>query len=372
VSDAAEPVPPEAAAPRPFPCPKCGAELQYAPGVRSQQCPYCAHVEEVPQSEEEIHELDFHEYLERLGAAAEGEDVRTIACKGCGAATTFDPNVTADLCPFCGNPLVAESKVVREIPPKSLLPFKVTEERAHGSFRDWLRGLWFAPGKLKQFARRDHPIKGVYIPYWTYDAKTKSFYRGERGVHYWVTETYRDSQGKTRTRSVRKTRWYPASGTVWRNFDDVLVLASRSLPAHHTEALEPWDLKNLEPYTDEYLAGFRAESYQVGLEPGFERAKGIMADVIDGDVRRDIGGDEQRVHLVRTQYNEVTFKHILLPIWISAYRWKEKVYRFVVNGRTGEVQGERPWSWVKIALAILAAVVLIGGGIALFAAASGR
>jgi hypothetical protein len=159
---------------------------------------------------------------------------------------------------------------------------------------------------------------------------------------------------------------------VWRNFDDVLVLASRSLPAHHTEALEPWDLKNLEPYKDEYLSGFRAESYRVGLEPGFDRAKEIMAGVIDGDVRRDIGGDEQRVHSIRTQYNDVTFKHILLPIWISAYRWKEKVYRFVVNGRTGEVQGERPWSVVKILLAVLAALALIGGGIALAAALSGR
>jgi predicted RNA-binding Zn-ribbon protein involved in translation (DUF1610 family) len=198
---------------RPFPCPQCGAELKYAPGVRTQKCPYCGHEEAIPQSEEEIEELDFHAYLGKLDAAREGRDVRTMACKGCGAETTLDPNVTADVCPFCGNPLVAESQVVRVIPPKSLLPFKVTEERAHGSFRAWLRGLWFAPSRLKDYARRDHPIKGVYIPYWTYDAKTKSFYRAgtPRAGRCGGTSTTSSCSRAARFRRTTRRPWSPGT-----------------------------------------------------------------------------------------------------------------------------------------------------------------
>ncbi len=345
--------PPKPSETKSFACPKCGAKLQYDPGARGQKCPYCGHEIEIPQSEEDIEELDFHKHLEGLAGEAEVQDRIVVKCRACGAETTFDPNVTADRCAFCAGPIVREGASSRLIRPRSLLPFKVTREAAHQSFRDWLRGLWFAPGSLKDYARRDHPIDGIYLPYWTYDAETTSFYRGERGDDYWVTETCRKSDGSTGTRSVKKTRWYPVSGTVWRNFDDVLVLASRSVPSPYAERLEPWDIENLESYRDEYLSGFRAESYQVDLAGGFERAREIMADAIREDVRRDIGGDHQRIHSVRTQYDGVTFKHVLLPVWLSAYRYRERIYRFLVNGRTGEVQGERPWSWAKIALLVL-------------------
>jgi len=209
----------------------------------------------------------------------------------------------------------------------------------------------------------------MYVPYWTYDSDTTSFYRGQRGEHYWETQHYTTRQnGKTvhKTRRVRKTRWYPASGTVWGSFDDVLVLASNSLPRKYTEKLEPWDLHNLVPYKDEYLSGFRAESYHVDLADGFEYARGIMDVQIRRLVRRDIGGDEQRISSVRTQYDRITFKHILLPIWISAYRYKNTTYRFLVNGRTGEVQGERPWSWVKIMLLVIGLLALVAVAFGVF------
>jgi len=351
--------PPRPAETKSFLCPKCGARLQYDAGALGQKCPYCGHEVEIPQSEEDIEELDFDATLERLAGEADVQERTVVKCKGCGAETTFDPNVTADRCAFCAGPLVREGASSRLIRPRSLLPFKVTREAAHKSFRDWLGSLWFAPNSLRDCARRDQPIDGIYLPYWTYDAETTSFYRGERGDDYWVTETYRKSDGSMGTRSVKKTRWTSVSGTVWHNFDDILVLASRSVPVSYTERLEPWDLESLEPYRDEFLSGFRAESYQLDLAGGFEKARGIMAAAIEGDVRRDIGGDHQRIHSVHTQYDNVTFKHVLLPVWLSAYRYRERVYRFLVNGRTGEVQGERPWSWAKIALLVVGIAMII-------------
>ena len=159
-----------------------------------------------------------------------------------------------------------------------------------------------------------------------------------------------------------------ASGNVARFFDDVLVLASKSLPKKYTDGLEPWDLSALEPYKPEYLAGFRAEAYAVPLHDGFTEARQRMDAVIARDIRFDIGGDRQRIHSVETDLRDVTFKHVLLPVWLAAYKYRGETYRFVVNGRTGKVQGERPWSAIKIAIAVvvgLAVAAAVGYGAAL-------
>jgi len=139
----------------------------------------------------------------------------------------------------------------------------------------------------------------------------------------------------------------------------VLVVGSRSLPEGRAAALSPWDLEKLVPYRDEFLSGFRAETYQVPLPEAYERAKVTMAAAIQELVRRRIGGDDQRIDRVVTTYSATSFKHVLLPIWISSYRFGNKAYRFLVNARTGEVQGDRPYSLVKIALAVIAALLVV-------------
>jgi hypothetical protein len=193
-----------------------------------------------------------------------------------------------------------------------------------------------------------------------------SRYEGQRGEHYYTTETYteRDAQGNdvTRTRQVQHTRWHPASGTVERWFDDILVPATKSLPPARLSALEPWDLGELTAYEPAYLSGYKAQRYQVNLAEGFDLAKGVAEPVIESDVRRDIGGDEQRISQVSTNYSAVTFKHLLLPVYVGAYRFRDRVFQVVVNGRTGEVQGERPYSFWKIfflALFIAAALLVV-------------
>ena len=361
---------------REFPCSQCGGKLTFAPGVQSLACPYCGHEEAPPESDEAIEELDFGDHLvgdaiAKAMADQESVDELLVKCQACSAEYTRNPDVTSDACPYCDSPQVVEGGSRNVIKPKALLPFAITQRDAMNRFRGWIDGLWFAPNKLKQYARTDSKLAGMYTPYWTYDCNTLSRYTGQRGEHYWVTEHYTTTvNGKSvrRSRRVRKTRWYPARGVVRNTFDDVLVLASNSLPREKTEKLEPWDLNNLVAYTDEYLSGFRAEAYHVDLKQGFEIARGIMDGPIRATIRSDIGGDEQRIHSVQTRYNDITFKHILLPVWLSAYRFKQKIYRFVVNGRTGEVQGDRPWSFWKIffvVAGVLAAIGAIAGVIAL-------
>jgi len=347
-----------------FECGQCGAALEFTPGSHSLTCPYCGHENAIEAADAPIEELDYHQALANGEAGEETVERLEVKCNSCGASATLDPNVAADECPFCGTPIVKAGTTTRIIKPRALLPFKIKREEARSAFRDWINGLWFAPNALKKRAKQSERLQGVYIPIWTYDCGTASDYTGQRGEHYWVTEmrpTRVNGKTEMRPQRVRKTRWYPARGHVRNNFDDVLVLASQSLPKKKTDDLEPWDLRNLKPYQDDYLSGFKAESYQVNLASGFEQAKYKMDPVIRDTIRRDIGGDEQRISNVSTQYYGITFKHVLLPIWISAYRYGNKIYRFLVNGRTGEVQGERPWSWVKITLASLLGAAVIGG-----------
>lgn len=370
---------------RTFPCGGCGAALEYSPGTAELECPYCRARNTIggEDGEEEMRagaevveaELDYVAHLAKLDSDAAREETKTIKCRSCGAEETHAEHLTAMPCPFCGSPMVATGTSVRLVRPGWLLPFGVDRERAEGLFRDWVRGLWFAPTAMKRFASVDGRLAGVYVPYWTYDCSATTAYTGQRGDDYWVTQRRSvmvNGKMQMRTQRVRRTRWRSVSGRVFDRFDDVLVVASGSLPVEYVEKLEPWDLQSLAPYRDEFLSGFGAEAYTLEMDAGFERAKERMLEVIRGSVRRDIGGDHQRIGTLRSSYDGITFKHVLLPVWLSAYRYKGKVYRFVVNGRTGEVQGERPWSGWKIAGAVAAGLLLVGIVVAVVALMSGR
>jgi hypothetical protein len=248
------------------------------------------------------------------------------------------------------------------ITPGGLLPFCVTQQQASSDLRQWLSSRWFAPNDLKRFAEPE-AIHGIYLPFWTYDTNTTTDYTGQRGEYYYVTETYyeRDAQGNQvqRTRQVRHTRWYSASGTVTGSFDDVLIPATLSLPSDRLTALEPWDLPDLRSYDPAFLSGFKAQRYQIDLQQGFERVKEIIAPSIESDVRSDIGGDEQRIDRLSTAYSNITFKHLLLPVYAGAFRYNGKLFQILVNGRTGEIQGERPYSVWKIALLVVSILIVV-------------
>lgn len=349
-------------------CKNCGAALKFAPGAQSLNCEYCNTKNEIVIESTRIVENDFNSFLDQHSMSAEQQTISTVKCDGCGASTTLAPNVTSANCPYCDTPQVIKNASTNTIiKPAYLLPFKVERTEAKNEFVKWVGSLWFAPDKLKDYARQSaEKLRGLYMPYWTYDSFTNTTYSGLRGDYYYETQTYRDSSGNTQTRQVQRTAWYPASGKVDNTFDDVLVCASASLPQKLVTELEPWDLQQLISYNDQFIAGFISESYQTPLKEGFEIAKGRMKEVIEGTVRADIGGDVQQIQSLTTDYNDIKFKHILLPLWISAYRFNDKVYRFTVNARTGEVQGERPYSAMKIVLFVISILALIGAGLFLY------
>jgi DNA-directed RNA polymerase subunit RPC12/RpoP len=334
---------------RQFPCTQCGAKVEFAPGTDSLVCPYCGHQTAIPSSGDAFAERDLASVLAHLGEDAEMEDVPSVSCSSCAALVEPPRAAEAFPCPYCGSSIVASAKSQRLIKPQALLPFLIARDKATQLFHKWIHKLWFAPNALRKLARLEGRLQGLYAPYWTFDAATVSRYTGQRGDNYTV---------RVGKRTQTRIRWRSASGVVSRDFDDVLVVGSTSLPRDLAEKLEPWDVSSLVGYADEYLSGFIAERYQVDLRQGWGRGVERMDEVIRGDVRRQIGGDHQRISTLDTSHNKVTYKHVLLPLWICSYRYKAKVYRFLVNARTGEVQGQRPWSWVKITLAAIAAAAV--------------
>ena len=354
-------------------CEGCGADLVYKPGTTSLTCSYCDHqmaFSEPVSNEQAGKEISLVDYLRDYAANSKKVVRHVIDCKNCGAETEFDPNQKSGACPFCDSPLVIQEAHDKNIiRPQGILPFAVEKQTAKDKFRQWLSKLWFAPTDLKKQITQLDKFTGIYLPFWTYDCITNSVYIGQRGDYYYDTVTQRDNAGNTKSKKVRKTRWSNRQGQVQCNFDDVLVSASQSLPEDKLLALEPWDLKQLVDYSDDYLRGYKTETYQIDLKQGYENAKKIMGARIKDRVKQDIGGDAQRIVTVKTAYREATFKHILLPVWISAYRYRGKLYQIMVNARTGEVQGNRPWSWIKITalvITIIAAVAGIGITIAYF------
>jgi DNA-directed RNA polymerase subunit RPC12/RpoP len=352
---------PATAVEKTFPCKNCGAKLKFAPGTNSLTCEYCGYVNEIPQSAEQIEELDFNTYLDVARQESIADKEQTVKCSNCGAEFSARGDAVSDTCPFCGSHSIIAVPAEVRIRPKSLLPFKFKLEEARRAYEGWLAKCWLAPNDLKRFARETGGLQGMYIPYWTYDANTTTWYDGMRGVAYYRTETYTDSDGNQQTREVREIQWYPCSGTVFDQFDDVLVNATDAVPTKHAQALHNWDLPDLVGYQDEYLSGFRTVRYKVGLEQGFEVAKQIMEPTIDRSIRSDIGGDEQQITSKKTQYDNITFKHILLPVWMGAYKFRDKTYSFLVNARTGEVKGDAPISFWKVLGLVLLGLIIIGG-----------
>ncbi|MES2265932.1 MAG: hypothetical protein V4520_04170 [Bacteroidota bacterium] len=347
-------------------CKGCGALLHFVPGTHNLQCEYCGVNNPIEQSEAltEIISVDFEEYIAGIDSGKQLDNQKIVDCHNCGSRTVLDAFVTSDKCPFCASPLVLNLESgLQYVPPHYILPFEVTKQQGAEFFKKWLAGLWWAPNDLaKKVSNSSSILNGVYLPHWTYDINTITDYTGERGDYYYTTETYtvnENGRSETRTRQVRHTRWSYASGRVHCKFEDLIVPASKSLPEETLVKLEPWKFSNLVKFDERYTSGFRSETYQLDPEKGLVKAIEQTVSRINDTIRDDIGGDEQRIDHTDTEYNDKAIKYIMLPVWVSAYNYNNKVYQFTVNASTGEIIGQRPLSYIKIALAILFVIALI-------------
>ena len=359
-----------------FPCDSCGADLEFHIGDQVLACQFCGHVKQIEfDSDAELAERDYHSMLDKLqewrqdsadqqlakGEADLAGDSTTrneLRCDSCGGNVEFIGTLTSSHCPYCGSPVQLENAhkcQEHRIPVDGVLPFQIEKGHAKRNLSQWVESRWFAPNKFKKQGA-EGKFNGVYLSYYTFDSMTFTAYSGQRGEHYYVTV----GSGKNR-RQERRTRWYPASGRFQRFFDDVLVLANTGLNRPFMLALEPWPLLKVVPFNQQLLAGYMARTYDIDLDNCFVESKGRMENAIQSEVRQRIGGDTQRIHSVDSRFEAITFKHLLLPVWLMAYKYGDKTYQVFINAASGEVQGERPYSPLKIAFAVLLGALAVGG-----------
>lgn len=357
----------EALAQKKFSCPSCGGEAVWNPGKQALVCPFCGttcpgQAELTPAGEQTIVEHDLAAALRGIPDSQRGWQAKkiTVRCQSCQAISVFDPERVSQRCDFCGSTALVPYEEIKEaFSPESLLPMKVGETQVRDSIRRWYGSRWFAPNRLKRAALTD-TVKGLYIPYWTFDAQVHADWTAESGYYYYETETYRDSDGETKTRQVQKVRWQPSSGSLNHFFDDELVPASRGVQPEMLRRVEPFPTKELTPYKPGFLSGWVVERYQIDLVSAAKEAREEMEEEIERMCAAQVPGDTHRNLNVETDYSGQTFKHILVPIWLLTYNYGTKNFQVVLNGYTGTIAGRYPKSWIKITLAVLSLLAAIG------------
>ena len=346
-------------------CPGCGATLIFAADLQKMRCEYCdaeIDIEKVTKGEAPKAPIEkaLAELLNAEAAKGYGVPTQALQCQQCGAAISYPDKVTSGSCCFCGSNLVVEKAGNAQlITPESLIPFKVTKEKANETFRRWVASLWFRPNDLKKMARVKD-IDGVYAPFWTFDAQADTRWQAESGYYYYVTEEFTNSEGKKETRQVQHTRWEASSGRHHGSYDDLLICASKGLSENLVRVLEPYHTtQNLVGYQSSYLSGWGAEEYAVGPKEAWDKGQKRFEQQEYAACDREVPGDTHRGLSISMKLSQVTWKHCLLPVYIAAYRYQDKTYRFLVNGETGKVSGEAPYSFWKIFFTVVLVLALI-------------
>ncbi|MBR9920870.1 MAG: hypothetical protein GYB31_08520 [Bacteroidetes bacterium] len=343
------------------PCPSCGSQLLYTAKGRSLKCQHCGYAESVNNANDKIVEQNLSEAANKVvDFVPEEIGKKVFDCNNCGAKFMVEHDKVKVNCGFCGSSNVnLEAYQHNYIQPIGIVPFYISRDEAEKQFVEWISRGWFHPNSLKKLAKLDG-LHGIYIPFWTYDAQTVSDWQGEAGFYYYETKTLRVN-GKMQTQQVRKTRWVYRSGNLNHFFDDVLVVASGGLEQREVQKVMPYKLDELVNFDARLMLGWESEVYKLEVDKGYQVADSIMDDRIRNMCSAQLGGDTQRNLKVHSNKSDQTFKHIILPLWICSYNYNGKSFRFLINGQTGKVNGQKPISWIKIAILVFAFVLFIAG-----------
>ena len=338
--------------PRSYICANCGGGIRYDISKQQLVCSSCGtpapfQLNTTPPTE--------HPYVMQAISASRNvpqAETMEITCQNCGAQVMFSEHQTATSCPMCGSAHVAAAKQAEGLPPDGIIPFKVDQYQAQEAFRKWVRSRWFAPNSLKK-SYQEGRLTPVYLPYWTFDAQAQANYQGRGG------RVRRVRRGK---QSYTTIDWYPVSGTVRENFDDIQICASANAQRQLAAQIQPFGTSHCcLPYDVAYLAGAQAEHYAIDLDEGYIQAQGQMEATLNSAATNQIlSRGFQQAHITRLNpsYTHVTYKHVLLPVWLAAFTQGGKSWHYAINGETGKVSGQRPYSAVKIG-AVVALIVLL-------------
>ena len=340
-----------------YQCPSCGGNMTYDPVTESLHCSYCettTKIEELKSTEE----FDLSEGLSVSNNWNEGKSI--FHCKYCGADNIKDSKDLSSQCPFCGSDSVIKLDELPGIKPHRVIPFKISKDEALKKFQMKLKKSFYAPKKLKK-EYQETPLSGIYLPSWTFDSHAITDYRGVLGKYY--TRTV--GSGKDR-RTVTEIRWFPIRGVKTFDFDDVLVTSGKTLTNDQMSNILPYNTNDSLVYDEAYLAGYNAEHYTVSLEDGWDLSKNKTDDLMKQSILNQYHYDVVRDYKQHSVYSNIKFKYVLLPVWKSHYKYRNKDFYFIVNGSTGKVGGKMPVSFWKVSMTVLFVILIIALIVILF------
>lgn len=347
----------DTAAPRGKPCEACGTPIE----PLDKFCPACG-TTNPDYRESPAPAAPVPVETTRQTIASPPLDQKHFRCETCGAEVATDPTQRSYVCPFCDSTYVVELPATQtgRQQPEFVIGFALTLEEAQEKFKTWLGGNdWYRPGDLKSGAVMDK-MKGIYLPFWSFSMRADSTWQASIGEHWYRTETYTTTDAKgnttTHTRQVQETEWYPLAGKHHRYYSGYLVSGSKGLPQDQALRVQPYQLPALKRYAAWYLAGWFAEEYSVAREQALQISQQEFYRREQGNIGAFLPGDTHRSLSVNTNFSQVNSDLCLLPIYIASYKYQDKIYRFLLNGQTGRMAGDKPVSWQRIA--ILVAVII--------------
>jgi predicted RNA-binding Zn-ribbon protein involved in translation (DUF1610 family) len=262
-------------------------------------------------------------------------------CRGCGASMSYDASAGTLHCPFCGSTELEKQADAKEISPAGIVPFVVTQDQAIAAMRQWLGNGFWRPGDLSQQAAVVK-MTAVYVPYWVFEAQTHTF---------WTADTNRTPPGA-------RASWYPVTGNHEGNYKALLVGASGALAPAETAALCPFDLSTAVPPEKVDLTNSIYERFTVPRKYARPLASQGFEQLEAAACAQYVPGSSRNLK-INVRITDLTSQPMLVPVWIMAYRYQDRVFRFLANGQTGRVTGQAPMSWRKIAVAILIALLVL-------------
>ncbi len=358
----------QAHAPRGIPCEACGTPVE----VLDKFCPACGLANphyEMPQTPAEAPRKDRPAATSVSRPPIEAEVIDAalatrVDCHNCGAHVQVPPGQRSVTCPFCDSNYVVEVKELYEGKqlPEFVIGFAITQEQALEHFRSWLgQNGWFQPGDLVTKSVTDK-LKGIYLPFWSFTMLAESEYRAQIGEYWYRTETYYvtvNGKRERRTRQVRETEWYPLSGRHHKYYWGFLVTGSKGLPQFEAQRIMPFQLPALKRYDPAYLAGWMSEVYSVERDEALEIGKREFYNQEQRNVASHLPGDTHGGLEVRTSFSQINSDLCLLPVYILSYNYNGKLYRFLLNGQTGRMDGDKPISQTRIAIAVGIGVAIV-------------
>lgn len=334
-----------------YQCPTCTGPLHFVGESGKLECEYCggkfdvAEIEALYAEKEQKAEAaftganakesewDMSELSEDWGA--EGAGLKAYNCPSCGAELICDETTAATSCPYCGNPTVVPGQFGGTLKPDYIIPFRLDKEAAKVALKKHYKGKFLLP---RAFSSGNHieELKGLYVPFWLYDAEA------DADCTFEATRAHSHTEGDER---VTVTEHYSVhrAGTV--AFERIPADGSKKMPDDYMDSIEPFDYGELKPFSTAYLPGYLADKYDVSAQENAPRADERCKNSAVELMRNDVTGYDSvmpctsNVWLARGSVH-----YALLPVWTLLTKWNGKDYLFMMNGQTGKLVGDLPVS----------------------------